>query len=31
MEVQVKIQDNQPVEVKIAGYAVVAFSAELVL
>jgi PhzF family phenazine biosynthesis protein len=29
MEVQVKIQANQPVEVKIAGHAVVAFSAEL--
>ena len=31
MEVQVKITDNQPIEVKIVGNAVVAFSAELEL
>lgn len=31
MQVQVKIQDGRPVEVRIAGHAVVAFSAELVL
>ena len=31
MEIQVKIENNQPKEVKIVGNAVVAFSAELVL
>ena len=31
MEVQVKIENNQPIEVKIVGYAVIAFSTELKL
>jgi PhzF family phenazine biosynthesis protein len=31
MEVQVKIENNQPIEVKIVGNAVIAFSTELML